>query len=118
MIGGNTNLALQVKTTAKNVIGERVAGWETVQTLFGWVDYQSGDSQRTSYNSKIEQSTHFFIGDYVEIDPRIKDAEGNYLEQNCRAIHKGKVYEILIIDNPMGMNRQIEIFLKYTGGQI
>ena len=117
MIGGNINLALQVKTTAKNDIGERIPAWETVQTLLGWLDYQSGDSPRTVYNSKIEESTHFFIGDYVELDSRIQDDNGNYLEQNCRAIAKGKVYEIKFIDNPMGKNRQLEIYLKYTGGQ-
>ena len=111
MIGGNIYLALQVKTTTENEIGESVEHWTTAQTLKGWLDYQSGDSPRTNFNSKIEQSTHFFIGDYVKINP-------NITEENCRAIIDGKIYEVLIIDNPMNMNRQIEIYLKYTGGQV
>lgn len=110
MIGGNTKLEIQAKTTVKNEIGEGVHSWETVQTLLGWLDYQSGDSPRTSFNAKVEQSTHFFIGDYVALDKRIT-------EENSRAIVDGKVYEILIIDDPMGKHRQIEIYLKYTGGQ-
>jgi hypothetical protein len=110
MIGGNTFLELQLNFPAKNGIGEAVDEWRTVQKLKGWLDYQSGDSPRTSYNSKIQESTHFFIGDYVPIDKRIE-------AENCIAVCDGKVYDVLIIDNPMGKNRQIEIYLKLTGGQ-
>ena len=112
MIGGNVNLSLQAKTTAKNAIGESVEDWATVQTLLGWLDYQTGDSPHTSFNSKIKQSTHFFISDYVEMDARVRD------EEQCRAVVDGKVYEVLIIDDPMGRHRQLEIYLKYTGGQV
>lgn len=110
MIGGNTNLVLQLKTTAENNIGESVEQWEAVQTLCGWLDYQSGDTQRNSFNTKMEQTTHFFICDYTELNSCITN-------ENARAIVNGQVYEVLYIDNPMGMNRQLEIYLKYTGGQ-
>ena len=26
-------------------------------------------------------------------------------------------YDIMLIDNPMGMNRQLEFYLKFTGGK-
>lgn len=106
MIGGNTKLDLQLKTTAKNAIGEAVETWETVQSLTGWLDYSSGDSPRENYEKKVKEATHFFIGDYVEVTVN---------EEECRAVCNGKVYEVLIIDNPMGINRQIEIYLKQTG---
>ena len=108
MIGGNTNLDLQLKRTAKNAIGEAVETWETVQTLTGWLDFSSGDSPRTSFNSKVQESTHFFICDYVAVTVK---------PEECRAVCNGEIYEVLIIDNPMGRNRQIEISLKYTGAQ-
>ncbi len=117
MIGGNTLLELQVKQTSKNEIGEAVELWTTIQTLTGWLDYQSGDSPRTSFNAKIQESTHFFIGDYEPIDARLTDEYGNIQEEKIRAVCNGQVYDVLIIDNPMGMNRQIEIYLKYTGAQ-
>ena len=110
MIGGNTFLELRLNLPTKNSIGESVDEWQTVQTLQGWLDHQSGDSPRTSYNSKIQESTHFFICDYVPIDERIE-------AENCTAVCDGKVYDVLIIDDPMGKHRQIEIYLKYTGGQ-
>lgn len=110
MIGGNTFLELQAKTTAKNEIGEAVETWQTAQTLKGWLDYQSGDSSHTKFNAKTQESTHFFIGDYVKINPGITP-------ESCRAVVDGKVYSVLVIDDPMGKHRQIEIYLKYTGAQ-
>ena len=117
MIGGNTLLELQAKETTRNEIGEAVELWATVQTLTGWLDYQSGDSSRTSFNSKIQQSTHFFICDYTPLDASLTDEYGNVREEKTRAICNGQVYDVLIIDNPMSMNRQLEIYLKYTGAQ-
>lgn len=110
MIGGNTNLVLQARKTAQNEIGEDVESWENVQTLFGWLDYSSGEAGRTAYDTKLMQSTHFFIGDYVPINPRIN-------EEDCRAVCNGETYDIKKIDDPMGLHRQIEIFLSYTGAQ-
>lgn len=110
MIGGNIKADMQIRTVTKNAIGEQVESWETVQSLTGWLDYQSGDSRHTAYDIKIQESTHIFICDYVNLDARIK-------AENSRMIVNGKRYSILLIDNPMEMNRQLEIYLRYTGGQ-
>lgn len=111
-IGGNTSVAVQVSTTTKNAIGEQVKSWETVQTLRGWLDLQSGDSRYRVYDAKIQESSHVFVCDYVLLDDRIK-------AENARLLHDGSVYDILLIDNPMQMKTgsQLEIYLKYTGGQ-
>lgn len=111
MIGGNTYLALQVKTTSHNAIGEAVEVWANVRKIKGWLDYQSGDSPRTNYNKKTQESTHVFISDYINLNKDEKNPE------KTRAIIDGEVYEILIIDNPMGKNRQLEFSLKKTGAQ-
>lgn len=36
---------------------------------------------------------------------------------NARMVVDGKVYEILLIDDPMHMHEHLEIYLKYIGGQ-
>lgn len=36
--------------------------------------------------------------------------------ENARIIINGVIYDILLIDNPMGMNEHLEIYLKYIGG--
>lgn len=110
MIGGNIDGELQVKTTVKNEIGEGVSTWKTVNVLRGFLDLQSGDSKYGNYNAKIQESTHVFIFDYVELDPEVK-------KENNRMVVDGYVYDVMLIDNPMNLNQQLEIYLKYTGGQ-
>lgn len=111
-IGGNTKAVLQIATTEKNAIGETVQTWTDVQTVKGWLDLSSGDAKYSSYDAKIQESTHVFIADYVPLDGRIT-------AETSRAIVNGKAYDITLIDNPMEMQHgsQLEIFLKYTGGQ-
>lgn len=110
MIGGNKLAEIQISTTTKNAISEQVKAWETVQSLKGWLDLQGGDSKYTTYNAKMQESTHIFLADYVQLDKRIT-------AENSRAVIDGKVYDIMLLDNPMEMNLQWEIYLKYTGGQ-
>lgn len=111
-IGGNTDAVIQISTTTKNAIGEQVKAWQTVQTLHGWLDMQSGDSRYRMYDAKIQESSHVFVCDYVTLDSRIN-------AENARLVNNGAVYDIMVIDNPMQMKTgsQLEIYLKYTGGQ-
>lgn len=111
-IGGNIVATLQVYTSTKNEIGENVKTWADVQTIRGWLDLSSGDARHTSFNAKIQESTHVFVADYVPLDSRIK-------AENSRMVIAGQRYEITLIDNPMemGSGSQLEIYLKYTGGQ-
>ena len=110
MIGGNTTAEIQISTTTKNAIGEAVQEWKTVQSITGWLDLSSGDSKYTTYNAKVQESTHIFIADYVALDASIK-------AENSRVVVNGGRYDVMLIDDPMGLHKQLEIYLKYTGGQ-
>lgn len=111
-IGGNITAVIQTATTSKNAIGEQVKSWANAQTLKGWLDLSGGDSKYTTYNAKIQESTHVFIADYVPLAAGIQ-------AENSRMTINGKIYDIMLIDNPMEMGggSQLEIYLKYTGGQ-
>lgn len=111
-IGGNINALIQVYTMTKNSIGEQVQTWADAQTIKGWLDLQAGDSKHITFNAKMQESTHIFIADYVELDPRIT-------AEAARMIINGKRYDIMLIDNPMelGSGSQLEFYLKFTGGQ-
>lgn len=109
-IDGNLDAQVQVRSTTRNDIGEAVKGWTTVQTIHGWLDYSGGGSGYTSFDAKIQETTHVFICDYVALAATITN-------ENSRLVVNGGVYDILLIDNPMNLNRQLEIYLKYTGGQ-
>ena len=111
-IGGNIKAIIQVCTTVANDIGEHVQTWTDVQTIKGWLDLSSGEARYTTYNAKIQESTHIFIADYVSLDSRIT-------AESSRMVINGKPYDILLIDNPMelGTGSQLEFYMKFTGGQ-
>lgn len=107
MIGGNTKAVLQqFSGHTKNGIGERVPTWADYHTFnAGWLDLSSGDSKYT-YNAKLQESTHVFLTDYAAIDRKANDK---------RLLVNGTVYEVLLIDDPMELHQQLEIYLKYLG---
>lgn len=119
-IGGNTQATFQVKKYTQDEngkyirddMGAIVMGWEDAQTIKGWLDLAGGESRYTTYYAKIQESTHIFIADFVNLDERIS-------AENARMRINGKLYDIMLIDNPMemGSGSQLEIYLKYTGGQ-
>lgn len=106
-IGGNIAADFQIFSSKyKNEIGEREPLWVSAATLFGWLDLTSGDAKYTNYSSKLQESTHVFICDYVPITA---------FKENKRLIVDGNTYDVLLVDDPMGMHQQLEIYLKYTG---
>ena len=119
MIGGNITALLQVRTTTKNAIGEAVEKWHTVMELKGWLDLQSGNSNYQTFNAKIQESTHVFVCDYKPI-PGTLDVDGktvNVSSENARMVTGSMLYDVMLIDDPMELHEQLEIYLKFTGGQ-
>lgn len=110
MIGGNTIAALQISTTSRNKIGEGVKTWNTVDEITGFLDLSSGDSKYTTYNAKIQESTHVFVSDWKPLDVSVK-------AENSRLLVNGEVYDVMLIDDPMGLHKQLEIYLQFRGGQ-
>ena len=119
MIGGNLTAVLQVRTTTKNAIGESVESWNDVMSLKGFLDLASGESKYTTYNAKIQESTHIFICDFALIPSEIEVGGINipFSSENARMVANSQKFDVLLIDNPMELNKHIEILLKYTGGQ-
>lgn len=137
MIGGNTIALFQVKDAGKkNAIGEREHTWVDVASAKGWLDLSGGDSKNTTYNAKIQESTHLFLCDYQSfkglsgkwvwdalnfingvISTAKLDDKVDVTSENARMLIDGNVYQIMIIDDPMGMHQHIEIYLKFVGGQ-
>ena len=106
MIGGNIEAVLQQKNgSTTNEIGEKIHGWDDVQRLTGWLDMTAGDSKYT-YRAKIQESTHIFLCDYVPIDKKTDDK---------RLVVNGDTFDVLFIDDPMGLHQQLEIYLRSVG---
>ena len=112
MIGGNTLIRIQIMNgTTRDSVGNRVHTWGTVQSMIGYLDFSAGDSKRTTFNAKIQESTHIFIADYVPLAEGIKAENSRVIDEN------GLVYDVMVFDDPMNLHKQWEIYLKYTGGQ-
>lgn len=107
-IGGNITGIIQTKTTTKNPIGESEQAWATAYSQIGWLGLQTGGSNYTNFNAKIEESTHTFLCDFHS---------GIYAlaNQDTRMIIKGIMYDVLLIDNPDEMDEQLEIYLRRVG---
>jgi len=119
MIGGNITVQLQASATTKNAIGEPVQTWHDVLSLTGFLDLSGETTNRTNYNAKIQESTHIFICDYVPI-PATFEVDGvavRVTTENVRIVAQGQSYDIMLMDNPMFLNKHWEIYLKFTGGQ-
>ena len=136
MIRGNKKAVMQLMTgTTKNAIGGREPLWEDVMELPGFLDYQAGEAGNTNFNAKIQETTHIFLCDYAgmvalgtewlwnDLDFEfsfISEISGETIPitaENARVIVGGSRYDVLLIDDPMGLHKHLEIYLKYTGGQ-
>lgn len=106
MIGGNLTVTLQQNIGLEtNGIGEDIQQWSDIQTMLGFLDLSGGDSKYT-HNAKLQESTHIFVCDYYPIADDPKDK---------RIVANGKIYDVLLIDDPMGLHAQLEIYLKFLG---
>lgn len=107
-IGGNITGVFQTKITTKNEIGETVSTWTDAIQHKGWLDFQSGEKKYSTFNAKIEESTHVFVCGYHPGVYALAD-------EDARMLIKGVIYDVLLIDNPMEMNEQLEVYLRKVG---
>lgn len=52
-------------------MGEKVIDWITMHTVTGFIDLMNGDSSYTSYNAKIQESTHIFYAIISHLIPML-----------------------------------------------
>lgn len=134
MIGGNITAVLQVKDEGKkNAIGERDHVWKDALELKGWLDYQGGQNSLNTFDAKVQETTHIFMCDFKQLSTKwqwnpfnlvsgvsgvidIQDEKIDLTSENARMVVNGIVYNILMVDDPMGMHKHLEIYLKYVGG--
>ncbi|GAA6488457.1 hypothetical protein [Gordonibacter urolithinfaciens] len=110
MVGGNVTAAVMRAAKGKNMDGVAVPGEPVkVMELVGWLDYSAGEKGHQAYSAPVEDSTHVFVSDYDE-------EYAAMTENGLSLVIGGKSYEVRLIDDPMGLHRHIETYLKYVGG--
>jgi len=108
-IYGNLTAQLQIFETVMNEIGEPHKKWQTMHELSGFLDFINGAAECENLSANLQNSTHVFICDFVPLNSAVTS-------ENSRMIINDKVYEVVLIDNPMEKNHHYEIFLRFAGG--
>lgn len=107
-IKGNTYLQFKAITSSKSLYGEDVEEYsDYLAPIKGFLDLSSGNSNYSTFNTKIQESTHVFLCDYVDVP-----AAANQLR--CEV--NGRQFDVLYIDNPQERNYHLEIYLKAVEG--
>lgn len=99
MVGGNIKASVLARKTSKNELGEDVTNYKPITKINGWLDYTGGQTKYEAFKSPVEDSTHVFICDY-------RDFKGD------RLIIGRNTYDVLYVDDPMGLHLHLEIFLR------
>lgn len=105
-IGGNIDCILKYEKITTSAIGEKVKDWVELQTIHGFLDLQNQAKDFATYNKAMEDSTHVFICDYVNIPKKATE---------LKAVIDGEDYDVTYIDDPMKLHYHLEIFLKKVG---
>ncbi len=115
MLKGTTSAVLQVLTpTVYNDLGEPERDWEEDRTIIGWLDYIAGtlEGSISRFYAPLEQSTHCFLCDYHALDG-VEDPP-----ERLRLVVGRKIFQVLLLDDPMGMHHHWEIYLKHLGERL
>lgn len=88
-------------------MGGVIQDWVDVMVIRGYLDLMSGSNQQhATHNAQIEASTHILI--IPEYQDGLTD-KMRITDQNSRK------YTITYVDNPVGVNHHLEIYLKFVG---
>lgn len=112
MIGGNRSIQLLTKKVVSDALGEQVEQWVKAIELKGFLDFSNGEANYAN-NAKIAQSTDVFICDYKELGKDVKEENTRLLD-----LETNLVYDVLKIDDPMGMHKHLEIYLRLLGDYV
>lgn len=108
-VGGNVTASVMRTKKGKNAKGSAVpSAPEEIMKIDGWLDYQAGQPSHLAYQAKLQDTTHLWICDF---DVGFADLK----VQGLSLVVAGEPYEVLLIDDPMGIHDHLEAYLRYVG---
>lgn len=113
MIGGNTIATIQVKEVGKNTIGEQAKRWVNLGTVLGFLDFVSNQNENP-FRGKVQNTSHIFLCDHSRWV--VAGQGATVTPERIRMVVNNEVFNVLLIDDPMGMHQHLEIYLEYLGG--
>ena len=100
-------LKVQKSIQQNDGLGGTIQDWVDVTVIRGYLDLMGGSNQQYAvHNAQIEESTHILIV------PEYQDG----ITDKMRVLdHKSRKYTITYVDDPVGVNHHLEIYLKFLG---
>lgn len=92
--------SMKKRSVETNEYGNNIYSWIDIGEIRGYLDFITIRKGQIAQKF-VEDSTHVFITEDI-VD----------LEQGDRLVINGKTYEINYVDNPLNLNRHLEIELK------
>jgi SPP1 family predicted phage head-tail adaptor len=98
-------IEIQRFTSVPNGIGGYIETWATYLADYDGIIDQLSGNEILSADKISPNSTHILIGVVADI------------KEDDRVLYNGKIYNVKNVDNPMNMDRHLEILLEYKGVQ-
>lgn len=92
-----------IKTT--DGLGGSISVPKEICKVNGWIDLMSGTDDRRNQNAFTEDSTHVLITDGYSVGLSV-------ITDKMVVSDTVKTYQITYVDNPLGINHHLEIYLK------
>ena len=108
-IGGNVTALIDTVTLTTNDIGESVKTWTPAYELRCFLDLMGQTKENNNLSSFVTDSTHVFICDYVALS--------GVTPETARLKCGNEDFQVIYVDDPMGLHYQLEIYLKKSGWQ-
>ncbi|CAM3729862.1 phage head closure protein [Mesobacillus zeae] len=96
-------VTIQRVTTVSNGFGGYIETWTNHIENYGTALDQLSGNEFVKADKTFPGSTHILIGDIADIT------------ENDRVLLNNEQYDIKNVDNPMNMDRHLEILLEYKG---
>lgn len=115
-IGGNLEAVVQICDLETDEYGVEKRVWKNAfeKPIMGFLDVVNEGTNTKSLMKRVEESDYIFLCDYFR---PVADRQ-KLSAENSRLIINGEIYEVKLYDDPMILNRHMEIHLKYLGGQV
>lgn len=96
------------RSDADDGIGGFSSTWTEARTLYGYIDLLTGTDLPTGSldNAFVENSTHVAI---------LPDG-GQVTDEDILEGPDGKKYDVIYVDDPVGVGHHLEVYLRRGGG--
>ena len=99
---------IQQRQLSDDEIGGVEEAWSDYMSVEGYIDLQNGSDLPSGSlnNAWVEESTHILV---------IPEMPADIIDDSMRVVGGDRWYDITYVDNPVGIDHHLELYLRYGG---